>query len=133
MSVRRLQRGICSIPQRCLPRQRRLSPWDESAVGKLPQCRRPFTSWWKRYVDGLNPDRPHAAVVSTFLRAEGIDPYLLQRDELEDMRTKYLTEFRWFAKAEDESAREEEVFELLKKKHSVVIARWKSQYSLSVE
>merc|ERR1712190_154964 len=80
----------------------------------LLQRPRGFTNWWHRYVDGRNPDNPHAAAVSAFLREEGIDPYLLPRDEIEDLRKKYLTQVRWFAKDEES----QEAWSLLREKKS---------------
>mmetsp|Transcript_7268 Transcript_7268/g.16465 ORF Transcript_7268/g.16465 Transcript_7268/m.16465 type:complete len:138 (-) Transcript_7268:40-453(-) len=92
--------------------------------------RRPFTNWWNKYVDGVNPDRPHAVAVSAFLREEGIDPYLLRRDELEDFRKKYLTQFRWFAKKEDTGEKAKETLDLLREKHGVALARWRTEHAL---
>eukprot|EP00927_Polykrikos_kofoidii_P063891 TRINITY_DN58809_c0_g1_i1.p1 TRINITY_DN58809_c0_g1~~TRINITY_DN58809_c0_g1_i1.p1 ORF type:complete len:204 (-),score=22.52 TRINITY_DN58809_c0_g1_i1:32-643(-) len=56
---------------------------------------RSFSNWWKKYVDGRNPDQPHGVIVAGFLREEGIDPYLMSRAEIERMRQYYLTEFRY--------------------------------------
>uniref|UniRef100_A0A7S2G046 Uncharacterized protein n=1 Tax=Alexandrium andersonii TaxID=327968 RepID=A0A7S2G046_9DINO len=104
------------------------------AVGAAGYGYRPFTNWWQRYVDGCNPDRPHGVVVAGFLRDQGINPYLIQRDELEDLRAKYLMEFRYFTdKNKDEKQRTEDALAGLREKQAVSISRWKSLHPSTEE
>mmetsp|Transcript_127387 Transcript_127387/g.407731 ORF Transcript_127387/g.407731 Transcript_127387/m.407731 type:complete len:136 (-) Transcript_127387:64-471(-) len=99
-------------------------------IGQGLGQRRTFTNWWHKWVDGKNPDSPPAVVVSKFLRSEGIDPYRLPRDELEDFRNKFLMEARWFAKAEDDDGKYGEACELLKAKRSAILDQWRDQHPL---
>mmetsp|Transcript_96754 Transcript_96754/g.216621 ORF Transcript_96754/g.216621 Transcript_96754/m.216621 type:complete len:130 (+) Transcript_96754:64-453(+) len=91
---------------------------------------RPFTNWWQRSVDGVNPDNPNYAAVAAFLRAEGIDPYRLPRDELDEFRKNFLTQLRWFAKAEAEEEKLSEACKLLQEKRAPLLARWRGLYAL---
>uniref|UniRef100_A0A7S0ZQL3 Uncharacterized protein n=1 Tax=Noctiluca scintillans TaxID=2966 RepID=A0A7S0ZQL3_NOCSC len=96
------------------------------------QSQRFFTNWWHRYVDGENPDRPHGAVVSNWLRTKGVDPYLMPRDETEDIRKCYLTEYRYFTKKGDGDwmERSATAFKLLEQKQGWRVKDWLQQYPL---
>eukprot|EP00747_Dinoflagellata_sp_TGD_P081898 gnl/TRDRNA2_/TRDRNA2_161486_c0_seq2.p1 gnl/TRDRNA2_/TRDRNA2_161486_c0~~gnl/TRDRNA2_/TRDRNA2_161486_c0_seq2.p1 ORF type:complete len:146 (+),score=26.47 gnl/TRDRNA2_/TRDRNA2_161486_c0_seq2:49-486(+) len=104
------------------------------AVAVRPQSRR-FTSWWHRWVDGKNPDNPHAVTIASFLRSEGIDPYELPRDEIEELRKNYLTELRFFVSnkdaSEEDPERVEEALKLLKQgKAKLRLQSWRDEYAL---
>eukprot|EP00931_Biecheleriopsis_adriatica_P004485 TRINITY_DN106143_c0_g1_i1.p2 TRINITY_DN106143_c0_g1~~TRINITY_DN106143_c0_g1_i1.p2 ORF type:complete len:139 (+),score=22.12 TRINITY_DN106143_c0_g1_i1:1-417(+) len=96
----------------------------------VSERRRPFTNWYKKWVDGQNPSSPNAAAVARLLRSEGVDPYLIPRDELEDFRKQYLTQLNWFAKAEDQREKEDEAWTKLQEKKGHLVARWKGMYKL---
>eukprot|EP00933_Yihiella_yeosuensis_P010697 TRINITY_DN117494_c0_g1_i1.p1 TRINITY_DN117494_c0_g1~~TRINITY_DN117494_c0_g1_i1.p1 ORF type:complete len:140 (-),score=19.28 TRINITY_DN117494_c0_g1_i1:151-570(-) len=114
--------GHCSTKHNFLP----LHP-------ALLERRQSFTSWWHKWVDGKNPASPNASRLSNFLRQEGIDPYLLPRDEIEDFRKKYLTVLNWdesVKKVEDEEGQAEKAWELLQQKKGNLLTKWKGLYKL---
>eukprot|EP00746_Dinoflagellata_sp_MGD_P002053 gnl/MRDRNA2_/MRDRNA2_103957_c0_seq1.p1 gnl/MRDRNA2_/MRDRNA2_103957_c0~~gnl/MRDRNA2_/MRDRNA2_103957_c0_seq1.p1 ORF type:complete len:119 (-),score=26.90 gnl/MRDRNA2_/MRDRNA2_103957_c0_seq1:36-392(-) len=90
-----------------------------------------FTNWWQKYVDGINPDRPDQVKVAAFLRAQGVDPYRMPRDRLEEMRKFYNTEYVYYAKKEDEMERSDEACELLKEKKALLLTKWTKEFPLN--
>ncbi|CAE8611094.1 unnamed protein product [Polarella glacialis] len=130
-------RGLGRLPLVCREASRLEHRLPCSGLGSSSRClrpilaqlerRQPFTNWWHRWVDGKNPDSPNGAAVARFLREEGVNPYMVPRDELEDFRKHYLTQLNWFAKAEGE-AREAEAWGILKEKKGHVLVKWQSLY-----
>eukprot|EP00929_Paragymnodinium_shiwhaense_P070240 TRINITY_DN35567_c0_g1_i1.p1 TRINITY_DN35567_c0_g1~~TRINITY_DN35567_c0_g1_i1.p1 ORF type:complete len:162 (-),score=29.62 TRINITY_DN35567_c0_g1_i1:28-513(-) len=102
------------------------------AAARHIQIRQFATNWWKRYVDGRNPERPHGADVSKFLRADGIDPYLLSRDDVEDIRRAYLQEFNYFdaAKKAEGEERKTAAWERTKEVRAHWFKRWHASCAL---
>ncbi|CAD7955876.1 unnamed protein product [Amoebophrya sp. A25] len=60
------------------------------------------SSWWQRYVYGLNPANPERNKIAQLFEAERVDPLLLEKDELEHFRKFFLAEQRQY-KVEDEA------------------------------
>ena len=86
-SLRSLSRsGLLASASRPKPL---LSPSPPTAVRGFAGA---SASWWAKYVDGLNPDDPQMRELSAFLRAQGVDPYAMERHELEQCR-KFLAFF----------------------------------------
>ena len=91
------------------------------------------TNWWKKFVDGTNPDNPYHRHVAEFFEAQKIDRYRLQRPDLEHWRRWYLQEYRYFTpETEPEADRKEKCFALLVDKYAPQIARLQKSYPLVV-
>ena len=91
--------------------------------------RRLFTSWWTKYVDGRNPDDWARADTAKFFRQQGIDPYLVKKEALDDFRKYYLTEINWFV-AESADNKQQLAFENLAKKRQQQLTEYRQDYPL---
>jgi len=80
-----------------------------------------FLTWWKKYVDGKNPEDWARADTAVFFRTQGIDPYALKKELLDDFRKYYLMEFNWFVPEAAEN-KSELAFLNLKRKKSAQLA-----------
>jgi len=58
----------------------------------LQVCKRRFTSWWKTFVDGTNPEDQGRQLVSKFFRMHQIDPYKLEHAMINDYKRWLLLE-----------------------------------------
>lgn len=117
---------------------RRGSTCGASASAATASClargiqRRCFTSWWAKWVEGVNPENPSARTVFRYLKAESIDPYLLPRDQL-DLFRKYFLMKRNYPKPMEmrekpDEERDERAWEELKEWKVGEIKEWKTLY-----
>ena len=63
-----------------------------------------MTSWWHKYIDGINPDDPPRRQLSAFFRETEIDPYKLPKELYDDYRRYYLTELHWSVQGKETDA-----------------------------
>ena len=92
------------------------------------------TNWWKKFVDGTNPDNPYHRHVAEFFETQKIDRYRLQRPDLEHWRRWYLSEYRYNTpETEPESDRKQKAFELCKEKFAPQVQQLQRKYPLVVE
>jgi len=75
------------------------------------------SSWWYRYVYGLNPRCDRQQKIVEYIEKEGIDPLLLPKDDIEELKRKFLESQNDYDGTEDE----DEAWERAKKR---IPRRW---------